>query len=379
MESFFLAETTKYLYLLFDPDNVLNNDGGHGTVITTPNGECIIEAGGFVFNTEAHPIDPGALNCCYNQREANTFVNFDSNKFRGSIYEFPVTGTVEDEAADDNGFNSPKMTAPFLVNSTTTTTVNIQTKVDPEETRKKMVAEIMSVLKENKFNRENTPDERPKSPSVAPAANTIDDSIILSVPPTKQSEDVDHAELLVEVVKLPAAAARDADDNKSTIQIVDPTDFISHEEENASSDSAATNVNSLIQNENAADKEASTTRREADEQFKSYFETDKYLAEDSSVAAAVGTTTTSTVTASSIDENATTSTNNSMLTEFVHSVLMSTLPPKPKFNPQDLLEKIRANNANRTSFVAVHKNNYKLLTCKAQPYLQRITALGEFY
>ena len=27
MESFFLAETTKYLYLLFDPDNFIHNPG----------------------------------------------------------------------------------------------------------------------------------------------------------------------------------------------------------------------------------------------------------------------------------------------------------------------------------------------------------------
>ncbi len=45
MESFFLAETTKYLYLLFDPDNFIHNTGGHGTIINTPNGECIIDAG----------------------------------------------------------------------------------------------------------------------------------------------------------------------------------------------------------------------------------------------------------------------------------------------------------------------------------------------
>lgn len=61
MESFFLAETLKYLYLLFDPDNFLHNDGREGTVIHTPNGECIIESGGYIFNTEAHPMDPGKV------------------------------------------------------------------------------------------------------------------------------------------------------------------------------------------------------------------------------------------------------------------------------------------------------------------------------
>ncbi|KAJ2950466.1 hypothetical protein O0L34_g8710 [Tuta absoluta] len=65
MESFFLAETTKYLYLLFDPDNFIHNPGVHGTVIDTPGGECVVDVGGYIFNTEAHPIDPAMLHCCH--------------------------------------------------------------------------------------------------------------------------------------------------------------------------------------------------------------------------------------------------------------------------------------------------------------------------
>ena len=65
MESFFLAETTKYLYLLFDPDNFIHNSGGDGVVVNTPNGQCVGDAGGYVFNTEAHPIDMAALDCCH--------------------------------------------------------------------------------------------------------------------------------------------------------------------------------------------------------------------------------------------------------------------------------------------------------------------------
>ena len=64
MESFFLAETTKYLYLLFDEDNFIHNTGGTGDLIHTPNGECIIDTGGYIFNSEAHPIDMAALYCC---------------------------------------------------------------------------------------------------------------------------------------------------------------------------------------------------------------------------------------------------------------------------------------------------------------------------
>uniref|UniRef100_H3D4E0 alpha-1,2-Mannosidase n=1 Tax=Tetraodon nigroviridis TaxID=99883 RepID=H3D4E0_TETNG len=67
MESFFLAETIKYLYLLFDPDNFLHGGGTSGVTSWEAGGEggqCVLGAGGFVFNTEAHPLDPAALYCC---------------------------------------------------------------------------------------------------------------------------------------------------------------------------------------------------------------------------------------------------------------------------------------------------------------------------
>ena len=45
MESFFLSETTKYLYLLFDTDNFIHNSGAKATLIQTPRGQCVIDAG----------------------------------------------------------------------------------------------------------------------------------------------------------------------------------------------------------------------------------------------------------------------------------------------------------------------------------------------
>ena len=47
MESFFLAETTKYLYLLFTPDHWVHSTGEQATLIDTPNGQCIINTGKF--------------------------------------------------------------------------------------------------------------------------------------------------------------------------------------------------------------------------------------------------------------------------------------------------------------------------------------------
>lgn len=67
MESFFLAETIKYLYLLFDPAHFLHGGGTEGCGSWEEGGEggrCVLGAGGFIFNTEAHPLDPAALYCC---------------------------------------------------------------------------------------------------------------------------------------------------------------------------------------------------------------------------------------------------------------------------------------------------------------------------
>lgn len=67
MESFFLAETIKYLYLLFDPTHFLHGGDSEGAGSWEEGGEdgqCVLGAGGFIFNTEAHPLDPAALYCC---------------------------------------------------------------------------------------------------------------------------------------------------------------------------------------------------------------------------------------------------------------------------------------------------------------------------
>lgn len=79
MESFFLSETTKYLYLLFDEENFLHENGGNGHLINTKNGECVVNSGPYIFNTEAHPVDMSALYCCHDMK-MNVFENFNIEK-----------------------------------------------------------------------------------------------------------------------------------------------------------------------------------------------------------------------------------------------------------------------------------------------------------
>lgn len=76
MESFFLSETLKYLFLIFaDDDHFLLNAGSSGKVIRVSGIECIIAAGGYIFNTEAHPVDVSCTDCCMHVRETLNYLN----------------------------------------------------------------------------------------------------------------------------------------------------------------------------------------------------------------------------------------------------------------------------------------------------------------
>lgn len=150
MESFFLAETTKYLYLLFDPDHYLNNDGGIGTIINTPNGECVIDAGGYIFNTEAHPIDPSALRCCYDVPRQQLLVNdYDQSKYLGDVVRIALND--ENENASESIVHESDSIENSIVDSeilrlTNLTTFNVNQLFRSEEAKN----ELLNFLNEMK-------------------------------------------------------------------------------------------------------------------------------------------------------------------------------------------------------------------------------------
>lgn len=109
MESFFLAETTKYLYLLFDTDNFIHNQGQQGTLINTINGKCVIETGGYIFNTEAHPIDLAALHCCHDvpKTQLFDFTNLNSKK---SLFKGETLNEISSERKQNNNYEEDTIT-----------------------------------------------------------------------------------------------------------------------------------------------------------------------------------------------------------------------------------------------------------------------------
>ncbi|VDK81154.1 unnamed protein product [Litomosoides sigmodontis] len=117
MESFFLSETTKYLYLIFDPDNFINADGTMARVIETPNGRCVIDAGGYIFNTEAHPLDPAIVYCCSAKRNSDLEM---IARFENSI-DFASLAGIFDETLHPFGRRSNIERVENDVNSVRTT------------------------------------------------------------------------------------------------------------------------------------------------------------------------------------------------------------------------------------------------------------------
>lgn len=96
MESFFLSETTKYLYLLFDEENFLHNDAAKGEIIKIDDegGECVINSGPYIFNTEAHPVDASALYCCHDHKQdifdGLELQNFSDSALAKADYELNI-------------------------------------------------------------------------------------------------------------------------------------------------------------------------------------------------------------------------------------------------------------------------------------------------
>lgn len=147
MESFFLAETTKYLYLLFDPDHYLNNDGSIGTVINTPNGECVIDTGGYIFNTEAHPIDPAALRCCHDiPRQQLLSEDYNPADYMGDVFliNMETDTDVADAASVNQTYGEDTNITNEITRLTNLTSFNVDQLFSTDEAKN----ELLRFLKE---------------------------------------------------------------------------------------------------------------------------------------------------------------------------------------------------------------------------------------
>lgn len=315
MESFFLAETTKYLYLLFDPDNFLNSDGSYGTVFETGNNqECVIESS-YIFNTEAHPIDVGALRCCHDVPRDSLVKGFNRKKFLGDI----PTRSNDDYPKENLASIFPppeeqQSTEDFkkvLVNEIMSALTNAKKKIEENVDLQKRFIEITNREKQGSFDIERNVVDLGKNPSKGKTTETS------SEVETEQENELETEP--IEIVKLPPSAL---DSDNVSVQK-------SQNEDEA---------------EQIIEKPEPPQRDNKNE--------DKI-----------------------IPKPVTETNNNSILTEFVKTILKSSHKPK-KFDPQTLLEKIRERGTTRNE---TWSSRYELLSCKAQPYLQRISVMGEFY
>jgi len=105
MESFFLAETTKYLYLLFDEHNFIHQSNGSVDQQMTPSfsPSCTTGSAGYIFNTEAHPIDIGAVHCCPSSRLTHLPDDLRIQQAFGIRTKGNERGTLNENSNDNQG------------------------------------------------------------------------------------------------------------------------------------------------------------------------------------------------------------------------------------------------------------------------------------
>ncbi|EFN76663.1 ER degradation-enhancing alpha-mannosidase-like protein 2 [Harpegnathos saltator] len=277
MESFFLAETTKYLYLLFDTDNFIHNTGSEGEIIDTQWGQCVVDAGGYIFNTEAHPIDPGALYCCHPAQEI-----FPDKKPMLKRF-LPVQELSMDIFASNNHYHEDKVTGKNSDLSPITIAKLSEIRHHPANKRE-------SVFNESSL-------------------TNVSATSTLANPAVREDAQVEESE----------RSNRSANPDSqlpTTAQILGPSSTIYKADDSEVSDSLEPPLSSNGQYSNSAG---------------------------------------------------------------VHNNLPNATPSpiKIRFEPQILLENIRHGNLYPTNITA--RQNYQTLSCQAQPFLQRISIIGEFF
>lgn len=370
MESFFLAETTKYLYLLFDPDNFLNNDGGHGHVVDTPNGECVLEAGGYIFNTEAHPIDPAALRCCHEIPRMDLLASYNRKDYLGeAVMRFDMS--VEEEVDVEEVEVEREAGLALEITAQNSTGSGLGTVAELLATKERLITEIMNMISSRKA----TPSE--EAATAKTKAGTIiaqkDDDIILPVQKVEQRPEKDTAHQ-VEIIK--STQSPEKEPGRVLDSLARESVVVGNVEEVRVKEDKEGEDTDVDDDEEDEDGFGEGQALEYDDQGNLLGQDGKeeYVDESTSTNAPDGT-----IASPNPSDGVHTKENNSILADFVETLLNATSvrPRRVKhFDSQKLLEKIRILAANATN---IGQTDYKLLTCKAQKYLQRISVLGEFF
>ncbi|XP_047113344.1 ER degradation-enhancing alpha-mannosidase-like protein 2 [Schistocerca piceifrons] len=362
MESFFLAETTKYLYLLFDPDNFIHNRGDKGTIVQTAWGECVLEAGGYIFNTEAHPIDPGALHCCSGHRESDIrqmLSNIDSRNFRGERLS-----TIRNLRKKHQSYVKAENSTQQTEQSTTENTDSNSDTDDDQQTEAKNDEEVTT--------------------------NTVLDGSLNEVNQSSGNggvitDDADTQYITVDSNETKSSESYISPDNSSeSVNISDQDNF-----DNFSITTGTVNMSSNggLEFSSSSEEDKSTQNHNSVPEYRADDNDHVYAVRDTSKAkkvvqsGPVGVVDSEKAGVKMVPawngvkevKQIFSSDISSALKEF----LLPGVPPKRDFDPQILLERLRSeiNYPRNISW----ESDYEVLSCLAQPFVQRISMSGEIF
>ncbi|CAB0003648.1 unnamed protein product, partial [Nesidiocoris tenuis] len=344
MESFFLAETTKYLYLLFDPDNFIHNRGTHGRVHTLSSGkQCILDSGAYVFNTEAHPIDASALQCCHDWKQERYF-SYSSFDYRGEIVSEKLARTraAEETGQKVNDTEEEQEIEDDYDNEKPGGAENY----DYADDDAVGVGQVVEVTRDG-WRIEPSNDRRPDD-AKAQGESTIN--------------DVDGGKVVHNFDGGKAAQNVEDDSSEKNSSNVDELLKII----NTNHEKLVNVVDDLLQlaDDSKKDEPTFSPSEEPKIENTSFDNLPATEAVDGSV-----------VTKNRVGEVFDSSAKSDLvsLSDYIKTLVVSPPPPKFKFDPQNLLESVRSAAKLLNSSSA---DRYDMLTCDAQPFLIRITIAG---
>jgi mannosidase alpha-like ER degradation enhancer 2 len=401
MESFFLAETTKYLYLLFDTDNFIHNRGQHGIVVNTPWGECILEAGGYIFNTEAHPIDPGALHCCSGHRQVDVqdvMSSLDCGSFRGD----PLSVGRRSPQADHNKTVSNtssheqlhveqgQQTVPLIPSHTLESQAPDFTK-DDQQLKKKQghIEELVSEMggaidvvripapNVDQLENEGIPHSKKEqyldtiySKSVPNIS--IFDSTSEDFPIESNSSRWEFTEKQVNSGDIMATELGRKQEDKPLTTPARTDDFLEYQADDSDRVYA---VRKDAEGDNISDEDKDADKLPVGNSVQQDL-SDGVEASELREDEAVDSQILAELEDRTVEEE--TTSEQSAFSDFVrHILLMTAKPPKRQFDPQALLERLRSETKYKVN--SMWEEDYQLLSCAAQPFLQRLSMSGEIF
>lgn len=288
--------------------------------------------------TEAHPIDPGALHCCSGHRESDIremLSNTDTRTFRGEQLATHRNQKINQEHEQETPMNNGSSTMPGGSSSEDSELLKKQ--------RHEMLVQLFSELEEKLGHNDKIDDKESESAREVLSEENSNSSTRLSE--QDDSSSVEEEETVgkdnKDIVKVNDGISQKPERDEEPLEYrVDDSDRVFPIRDLGSIDPPSFTAQGGTPDQVEADNLS-------DQQHGSW------------------------------EKGQIREVDQSKLSSAVSDLFLAQTLPKPPFDPQVLIERLRLEARYRRN--ASWEQNFGMLSCEAQPFLQRLSMSGEIF